>query len=68
VDPETEAYPEPQVYIEVVIAFSGLQVGDRGLVPWPWYLRHKQYLKPIIVRRWIEEPDGQSGDLPAQNG
>jgi hypothetical protein len=65
VDPEL---PEEQVYMEVMIAFSGLQVGDRGLVPRSWFQTHRQYLRPILVRRWIEEPDGASGDLPANDG
>lgn len=59
---------DEQVYMEVMIAFSGLQVGDRGMVPRSWFQAHRQYLKPILVRRWIEEPDGESGDLPTSDG
>lgn len=53
-----------QVYIQVMIAFDGLQVGDTGMVPASWFRARRQYLKPLLTRRWT---DGPSGDLPAED-
>lgn len=59
---------DDQVYIEVMVAFDSLTVGERGLVPAAWYQARSGYLKPLLRRRWIEEAsDGQGGDLSAED-
>jgi len=56
-----------QVYIEVMVAFDGLNVGDRGLVRADWFAGRRQYLKPLLRRRWTGDGDGPGGNLPAED-
>lgn len=58
---------DEQVYIEVVVAFDGLTVGERSLVPANWFASRRQYLKPLMRRRWVDGSDGSRGDLSAQD-
>lgn len=56
-----------QVYVEVMVAFDGLDVGARAFVRADWFEGRRQYLKPLLRRRQTGDPDGPGGDLPAED-
>lgn len=58
---------DEQVYVEVMVAFDGLMVGERALVPARWLADHRQYLKPLVRRRWVDDSSGSRRNLSAQD-